>query len=525
MPTRAEIQQIIASTAAANGFPPALALAIADRESSFNPNARASQTIYGLYQMDRDWRERTGIGNSSDPATQTVGMIQMWNERAARLAETLGRQPTDGEVYVAHHLGDGGARSAFRLINNGQGDTPMSDVVSRTAYQINPHFARAGSVGNFVNQTTADIDRRVSRWANGEAADPSVFGFEGRPTPPGDVPNVRMRDNGAGVRELQQQLNEVLGTNLRVDGQFGPRTREAVRDLQSVFGIPADGIYGPMTRAMMRSEREAVTQRQQDEIMQQQGSGYYAPLPQTPTPDPVPGATGPYWAQDNRSPYSPNMNAGNPARFNISGAFEPGGLGKDTSYPLNAMEQAVTQPFTPSTFAQPQTLPPMAWGGDQPSSFNDRFAAARPMSNDMLPFGLSPFNVGPDNNAPPTFAPPPLNQPQQPATAQLADASGGFQPQQQPAPFNMTGSESIYNSPQMQLPQFDSSMMFNQPQQQPQFDMMGAQSVWDVPQMQLPQFDTSMMFSQQPFQFSVPAMDFNAPGYNMAQNFNPYSFY
>lgn len=53
--------------------------------------------------------------------------------------------------------------------------------------------------------------------------------------------------NGAKVRQMQDQLNTIAKTypalpSLTVDGIYGPKTKEAVRDFQSVFGLPATGV-------------------------------------------------------------------------------------------------------------------------------------------------------------------------------------------------------------------------------------------------------------------------------------------
>ena len=59
-------------------------------------------------------------------------------------------------------------------------------------------------------------------------------------------------DAGADVRWLQNALNQVLGTQLTVDGDAGPATRRAVRSFQSRSGLAADGIAGPRTLGALR---------------------------------------------------------------------------------------------------------------------------------------------------------------------------------------------------------------------------------------------------------------------------------
>ena len=57
---------------------------------------------------------------------------------------------------------------------------------------------------------------------------------------------------GAGVATWQQQLNEMTGTDLVVDGIYGPATEAATRDFQAFFGLPADGVADPGTRDLLR---------------------------------------------------------------------------------------------------------------------------------------------------------------------------------------------------------------------------------------------------------------------------------
>jgi peptidoglycan hydrolase-like protein with peptidoglycan-binding domain len=59
---------------------------------------------------------------------------------------------------------------------------------------------------------------------------------------------------GPAVARLQVALDSArceLNGGLAVDGNYGPKTRQAVVDAQHFWGVPADGIYGPVTAAAM----------------------------------------------------------------------------------------------------------------------------------------------------------------------------------------------------------------------------------------------------------------------------------
>ncbi|WP_328701007.1 peptidoglycan-binding domain-containing protein [Aquibacillus kalidii] len=71
------------------------------------------------------------------------------------------------------------------------------------------------------------------------------------------LPNgiLRRGDEGAGVRQIQRALKRVGFDPVYIDGIYGPRTEEAVRDFQSTFSALAnDGIYGPNTRRYLQME-------------------------------------------------------------------------------------------------------------------------------------------------------------------------------------------------------------------------------------------------------------------------------
>ncbi len=58
---------------------------------------------------------------------------------------------------------------------------------------------------------------------------------------------LRQGQRGAGVLALQRGLNLAAGKGLVEDGDYGPATTAAVRDLQRLFKLEVDGITGPKT--------------------------------------------------------------------------------------------------------------------------------------------------------------------------------------------------------------------------------------------------------------------------------------
>ncbi|MFD6638335.1 peptidoglycan-binding protein [Micromonospora chalcea] len=63
---------------------------------------------------------------------------------------------------------------------------------------------------------------------------------------------LKRGSTGQDVRELQDLLNK-LGARIAVDGDFGPATENAVKALQRLRMLAADGIVGPLTLTALRT--------------------------------------------------------------------------------------------------------------------------------------------------------------------------------------------------------------------------------------------------------------------------------
>lgn len=150
----------IIRAAAENGIKPAEALAIAERESNFNPRARSSKTIEGIFQMRGDLRREYDVPDGADAATQAAGWGKFFADNKATMAKTLGRDPTDAEGYLGHHFGS--TRAAKMLQMDPQ--TPVSTVFSPYERELNPHFDTAGTVGRLNESVMGDIHRRAQNY-------------------------------------------------------------------------------------------------------------------------------------------------------------------------------------------------------------------------------------------------------------------------------------------------------------------------------------------------------------------------
>jgi beta-lactamase class A len=69
-----------------------------------------------------------------------------------------------------------------------------------------------------------------------------------------ETPPLRVGDSGAGVRRLQQWLNERRATEtpIDLDGEFGPQTRTAVERFQATVKLPVTGVVDEETWKQLR---------------------------------------------------------------------------------------------------------------------------------------------------------------------------------------------------------------------------------------------------------------------------------
>lgn len=66
-----------------------------------------------------------------------------------------------------------------------------------------------------------------------------------------EYPTLRIGDQTEMVKTLQSMLNKVGGYGLAVDGIFGNKTYDAVKEFQRTNDVPVDGIVSDQTWAKL----------------------------------------------------------------------------------------------------------------------------------------------------------------------------------------------------------------------------------------------------------------------------------
>lgn len=128
-----DIRAVIEGAAQKYGVDAGALLKIAELESSFNPRAKnPSSSAGGLFQFIDGTARDYGLADRFDAGQASDAAARLLKDNAASLRKVLGRDPTAGELYLAHQQGAGGAAKLLRNPN-----ARAVDVVGRDAVRLN----------------------------------------------------------------------------------------------------------------------------------------------------------------------------------------------------------------------------------------------------------------------------------------------------------------------------------------------------------------------------------------------------
>src|SRR3954468_2172439 len=203
-PSRARIAGAIKQAASTTGTSFEYLLATAKMESNFNPAAGAStSSARGLFQfIDQTWLgavkeagPQLGYGNYADaitksssgsysvsdpaarsailklrddPATASAMAGVLTQSNSFRLTGKIGRRPTDGELYMAHFMGVGGAA---KLIANAEDNPRVSGarLFPNAAAANRSIFYERGGRARSVAEVYSVLTQRYASAANSPA--------------------------------------------------------------------------------------------------------------------------------------------------------------------------------------------------------------------------------------------------------------------------------------------------------------------------------------------------------------------
>jgi hypothetical protein len=149
------IKDLLAAKAAQHKLPPQLLHSIAGlesggKETAANPRSSAK----GLFQFtDATWKGMGGKeGEQFDPEKNAELGALFTRQNAEGLKKSLGRNPTYGEVYAAHHFGLKGAKDLMTA----DPKTPIEMAVSPSVIKANPYLKDKN-----VGQVLAELNKKT----------------------------------------------------------------------------------------------------------------------------------------------------------------------------------------------------------------------------------------------------------------------------------------------------------------------------------------------------------------------------
>src|SRR5690349_876757 len=111
-----DVNSIIQAAATQYGLDPNYLLRTGQIESSLNPSAvNGSSGAAGLFQFIPSTAQRYGLSNPLDPVANADAAARLTRDNTVALRGAFGRDPTPGELYLAHQQG---AHGAISLLSN-----------------------------------------------------------------------------------------------------------------------------------------------------------------------------------------------------------------------------------------------------------------------------------------------------------------------------------------------------------------------------------------------------------------------
>jgi hypothetical protein len=192
----ADVKASITSAAQTHGVDEGYLAAIAQKESSFNPTARAkTSSATGLFQFtDKTWddvvaKHKKELGlQGADQATiraarnnpainsQAAALLTKDNQRILERRVGNGYKATPSDLYLAHFMGVDAAGKVIAASNTNP-NTSVSDAIGAKRYQsyvtANPSYRKYQTVDAWRTHNAKGLDPNVSVVQSARAASPS----------------------------------------------------------------------------------------------------------------------------------------------------------------------------------------------------------------------------------------------------------------------------------------------------------------------------------------------------------------
>jgi hypothetical protein len=228
-------------------------LALVENGGKINGGSTLS-SAQGPFQFLRGTAQQYGLSNPNDPTASADAAARLTLDNRAALTNALGREPTPGELYLAHQQGAGGAIKLLRADPN----SPVESVVGALAARNN---GGAGmTAGQFANKWTGKFGDIV------QTVDPNqknIIDAQADTMPVGAPTAVADGSDGAALPTNAQPTGGALPTAQAVQAASQPQTNPRLQQLQQVMGDPRFAFFSKGQQAMVAQEYKQLLEQQQ----------------------------------------------------------------------------------------------------------------------------------------------------------------------------------------------------------------------------------------------------------------------
>jgi hypothetical protein len=151
---RAQVIHLVREVAERHGIDTDDFVHMAKIESALNPRAyHPISKAAGLFQVIPSTARQYGLMTAFDPTANAEAAAALWHDNGRALRRALKREPTAGELYLAHQQGAGGA---IRLLT--QPNKLAIHVVGRRAVTLNGGHVKM-TAREFAQKWTSRFDQ------------------------------------------------------------------------------------------------------------------------------------------------------------------------------------------------------------------------------------------------------------------------------------------------------------------------------------------------------------------------------
>ena len=212
---------------------------LAQVESNLDPFAQnPNSSAKGLFQFIDSTADAYGLQDPFDVNQQVDAAERFTEDNRAALRNALGREPTPGELYLAHQQGAGGATKLLKNPNS-----LAVDIVGQDAVRLNggnPNMTAADFSNKWINKFESDNGGAMVDTVDIEMPDGTVL--EGVPANITKADLVdRLQRNGIDVSQFTEQTTDQTAAPAE-EQETTPAPEQEQRSSSALMRLPEDSL-------------------------------------------------------------------------------------------------------------------------------------------------------------------------------------------------------------------------------------------------------------------------------------------